>query len=201
MNRSRTLCLGSAFFLKIRYNSLKKVRVLFKILTMMPILLYEDKNFLALYKPAGVLVHEARSMKHEAKNAPRSTFPVSGNLTLVDWLIKNYPEVKKVGDPSTSSGQVNLRPGIVHRLDKDTSGVILVARNQKYFEYLKLACQVQTGNILNELKVEMKPFEEVIEESDIVSVHVPLNKHTAGLISSSAFSLMKKNSFFINISI
>ena len=99
--------------------------------------IYEDKNFLALYKPAGVLVHEAHSMKHEAKNAPRSTFPVSGNLTLVDWLIKNYPEVKKVGDPSTSSGQVNLRPGIVHRLDKDTSGVILVARNQKYFEYLK----------------------------------------------------------------
>ena len=97
----------------------------------MPILLYEDKNFLALYKPAGVLVHEAHSMKHEAKNAPRSTFPVSGNLTLVDWLVKNYPEVKKVGD------EPEIRPGIVHRLDKDTSGVILVARNQKYFEYLK----------------------------------------------------------------
>lgn len=61
----------------------------------------------------------------------------TNNLTLVDWLLKNYPEVKNVGDSSTSSGQVNLRPGIVHRLDKDTSGVILVARNQEYFEYLK----------------------------------------------------------------
>ncbi len=93
--------------------------------------LYEDKNFLALYKPAGVLVHEARSMKHEAKKAPRSRLHVSRNPILVDWVLERYPEVKKVGDDP------KIRPGIVHRLDKDTSGVILVARNQKYFEYLK----------------------------------------------------------------
>jgi len=56
-------------------------------------------------------------------------------LTLVDFIIEKYPEIKNIGDLSTSSGQT--RPGIVHRLDKDTSGVILVARNQKYFGYLK----------------------------------------------------------------
>lgn len=122
-NRGRTLCSGSTFFLKIRYNLLKKVRILFKILTMTPTLLYEDKNFLALYKPAGVLVHEP---KLKTKNQKLKTKP-----TLVDWLIKNYPEVTKVGD------EPETRPGIVHRLDRDTSGVILVARNQKYFEYLK----------------------------------------------------------------
>lgn len=84
--------------------------------------IYEDKNFLAVYKPAGILVHPLKTKNYKLK---------TNELTLVDWLIKNYPEVKKVGDdPKT-------RPGIVHRLDKDTSGVILVARNQKYFEYLK----------------------------------------------------------------
>lgn len=98
-------------------------------------IIYEDKNFLALYKPAGVLTHKVLSFK----------FQVSRDNTLVDWLLKNYPEVKNVGDPSAGSGQVNLRPGIVHRLDKDTSGVILVARNQDYFEYLKAL--FKTGQI------------------------------------------------------
>ena len=90
--------------------------------------IYKDKNFLALYKPAGVLVHEAWSTKHKTKDA--SSFMIHAPC-VVDWLVKHYPEVKSVGDDP------KMRPGIVHRLDKDTSGVILVARNQRYFEYLK----------------------------------------------------------------
>lgn len=83
---------------------------------MEPRVIYEDKNFLAVDKPAGLLVHST---------------PGSKETTLVDWLLKRYPEIKKVGgDPKT-------RPGIVHRLDRDTSGIILIARNQEYFEYLK----------------------------------------------------------------
>jgi len=89
-----------------------------------PFIIYKDKNFLAVYKPANLLTHPVTKSKIEEP-------------TLADWLLKNYPEVKNVGDPSTDSGQVNLRPGIVHRLDKDVSGIMLVARNQKYFEYLK----------------------------------------------------------------
>jgi 23S rRNA pseudouridine1911/1915/1917 synthase len=104
-----------------------------------PEIIYEDKNFLAINKPAGLLVH---------RDKPTSTEP-----TVADWLVKKYPEIRSVGDHSTSSwqapsmgstssprassGQANLRPGIVHRLDKETSGVMLVAKNQKYFEYLK----------------------------------------------------------------
>jgi 23S rRNA pseudouridine1911/1915/1917 synthase len=53
-------------------------------------------------------------------------------LTLADWIAERYPEIKKVGDdPET-------RPGIVHRIDKNTSGVVIIARTQEYFEYLKL---------------------------------------------------------------
>ena len=56
---------------------------------------------------------------------------VSDEPTLADILLKKYPEIKTVGD------EPNMRPGIVHRLDKDTSGVMVVARNQASFEYLK----------------------------------------------------------------
>ncbi len=107
-----------------------------------PKVIYEDKNFLAVNKPAGLLVHAARTyadgtrtdaekengLRESASSQRKSAVPEG---TLVDWLLKNYPEVKTVGDDPAE------RPGIVHRLDRDTSGVMLVARNQAYFEYLK----------------------------------------------------------------
>ncbi|MBI2591819.1 MAG: RluA family pseudouridine synthase [Candidatus Brennerbacteria bacterium] len=82
----------------------------------MPSIIYETDDFVAVNKPAGLLVHKTAASEEE---------------TLVEWLLKKYPEIKTVGDDPEN------RPGIVHRLDKDTSGVILIARNQKFFEYLK----------------------------------------------------------------
>lgn len=80
-----------------------------------PEIVFEDKNLVALNKPAGLLIHSDGQ----------------GEVTLVDWLIVHFPEVADVGDSPRE------RPGIVHRLDKDTSGILLIPRNQKYFEYLK----------------------------------------------------------------
>ncbi|MEK7146632.1 MAG: pseudouridine synthase, partial [Patescibacteria group bacterium] len=88
-----------------------------------PSVIYETADFVAVNKPAGLLVHR---IKLKMENGERGMEP-----TLVDWLLKKYPEIKNVGDDPKN------RPGIVHRLDKDTSGVILIARNQKFFEYLK----------------------------------------------------------------
>lgn len=85
--------------------------------------IYENENFLAVAKPAGLLVHHVKI--EEGKESDRK------EPALTDWLVQKYPEIKKVGDDPTT------RPGIVHRLDKDTSGVLLVAKNQPYFEYLK----------------------------------------------------------------
>jgi 23S rRNA pseudouridine1911/1915/1917 synthase len=82
----------------------------------------EDKNFIIINKPAGLQVHPG--FKNEGD-------------TLVSGLIYRFPEIKNVGDLSTSSKQANTRPGIVHRLDRDTSGVMVVARNQKTFLELK----------------------------------------------------------------
>ena len=83
---------------------------------------YEDDYVIVLNKQAGVSVHPSI-------NEPSGT--------IANALIAKYPEIKNVGDPSTSSGQENLRPAIVHRLDKDTSGLLVIARNQKTFEFLK----------------------------------------------------------------
>lgn len=90
----------------------------------MTTIIYEDENIIAVNKPAGLLVHPAQAANH------KSQIPNPKPETLVDWLINKYPEIKNVGeDPN--------RPGIVHRLDKDTSGVLIIAKNQKTFEFLK----------------------------------------------------------------
>jgi 23S rRNA pseudouridine1911/1915/1917 synthase len=109
-------------------------------------ILYEDQNFLAVNKPPGVLVHAVnakRELLHSRvpKKSELSTGQANSlrgrqiaereKETIVDWLLENHPEVRGVGDDP------KLRPGIVHRLDRDTSGILLIAKNQKYFEYLK----------------------------------------------------------------
>jgi 23S rRNA pseudouridine1911/1915/1917 synthase len=75
--------------------------------------IFEDENFLVLDKPAGLEV--AAEIK---KTEP----------TLVNWLVAKYPAIAKVGLPS--------RPGIVHRLDKAASGLLVIAKTQAAFESL-----------------------------------------------------------------
>lgn len=67
----------------------------------------EHKDFLVIGKPAGLMTHKP-TKKHE-------------ELTLVDWLLQFFSELESVGYAD--------RPGIVHRLDKDTSGLMIIARN------------------------------------------------------------------------
>jgi len=76
--------------------------------------LYEDNDILVINKPAGLVVHPA---------------PGHDSGTLVNALLHHC----KDPDGGTSLGGIGgeLRPGIVHRLDKDTSGVLVVAKNDK----------------------------------------------------------------------
>jgi 23S rRNA pseudouridine1911/1915/1917 synthase len=69
--------------------------------------LFEHKDFLIVYKPPYLMVH--------------SPTYLDTTVTLVDWLINHFKEL-------TSVGYID-RPGIVHRLDKDTSGILIVPRN------------------------------------------------------------------------
>jgi 23S rRNA pseudouridine1911/1915/1917 synthase len=88
--------------------------------------LYEDKDILAIDKPINLATHSDGKTKEK---------------TLVDFILKNYPKMKNVGEPMTikiKDKEIELpRPGIVHRLDRDTSGVLLLAKNKKSFSYLK----------------------------------------------------------------
>lgn len=86
-------------------------------------IVYEDTNILIINKPSGLITH------------PKNTEDKQESVT--GWLVGRYPKIKSVGDPSIGSGQENLRPGLVHRLDKDTSGLLVVAKNQNSFLYLK----------------------------------------------------------------
>jgi 23S rRNA pseudouridine1911/1915/1917 synthase len=86
-------------------------------------ILYEDKDIVAINKPAGLVVHSDGRTEEE---------------TLADWVLENYPKTKNVGEPTRGqNGEEILRPGIVHRLDRETSGVMLIAKTQKGFETLK----------------------------------------------------------------
>lgn len=88
-----------------------------------PTIIFESDEYLILNKPAGLMVHPDG----------RSTEP-----TLCDWLLKHFPKLQGVGEPLTlSSGAVIDRPGIVHRLDRDTSGALIAAKNQESFLLLK----------------------------------------------------------------
>ncbi len=100
-----------------------------------PTVIFENDDFIVVNKPAGLVVHAARvnvRRRHERAFAANAAEEASApEPTLVDWLIEKYPKIKTVGDDPA------LRPGIVHRLDKATSGVMIVAKTQASFEQLK----------------------------------------------------------------
>jgi 23S rRNA pseudouridine1911/1915/1917 synthase len=83
---------------------------------------HDDPHLLVIDKPAGLIVH------------PGAGQPTG---TLVHGLLARYPEILGVGvDPA--------RPGIVHRLDKGTSGLLLVARTQVAYEALVAALSARS---------------------------------------------------------
>jgi 23S rRNA pseudouridine1911/1915/1917 synthase len=90
---------------------------------MEPSVLYEDNDVLAITKPAGLIVH----------SDGRTEEP-----SVATWVLEKYPALKEVGEPWVSpQGKVVLRPGIVHRLDRDTSGVMILAKTKEAYLYLK----------------------------------------------------------------
>ena len=88
--------------------------------------IYSDVEVVVIDKPSGLMVHPDTLKKVEP--------------TLVDWILQNHPEMEGVGEPmELKDGSWIARPGIVHRLDRDTSGVLVLARTQKAHAYLKEA--------------------------------------------------------------
>ncbi len=75
----------------------------------------QTNDFLVVDKPAGLVVHPAGGVKEK---------------TLIEIITQKFPEIKTVGESEN-------RPGLVHRLDKDVSGLLVIAKNNQMFFHLK----------------------------------------------------------------
>ena len=108
---------------------------------------YEDDDLLIISKDSGIIVHPSPNTK---------------TVTIVDILLNLYPKISTVGE--------NSRPGIVHRLDKGTSGLMVIAKNNL---------------ILNSLKDQFKNREVVKEYLAVVNgntkekgiINAPIGRH------------------------
>jgi len=83
-------------------------------------IVFEDQNLIVIDKPAGLVVHPGAGEHGE---------------TLVDWFLEKYPDLKKLEWPDIS------RAGIVHRLDKETSGLMVLAKNPQTLQRLQALFQ------------------------------------------------------------
>lgn len=96
----------------------------------LPTILYEDIDIVAINKPSGLVVHSDGRTEEK---------------TLVDWIIEKFPESQNVGESIiTTDGKEIKRPGIIHRLDRETSGVMLIAKTKKGFDCLKNQFKLHT---------------------------------------------------------
>jgi len=105
-------------------------------------IIYEDDDLLVIDKPAGLMVHPA---------------PGHPSHTLVNAILSHFPNLVDMGD--------SPRPGIVHRLDRDTSGVMLVAKNRA--AQASLADQFKARSVLKAylalVKGRLTPEQGIIE--------------------------------------
>ncbi len=108
---------------------------------------YEDADVVVIDKAAGMVVHPA---------------PGHPDDTLVNALLARYPEITIGGD---------LRPGIVHRLDRDTSGLLVVARNDHALHHLQAQQQARTMT-----KIYLAVVEGRLKESSGV-IDAPIARH------------------------
>ena len=124
-------------------------------------ILYEDENYLAIYKPSGLVVHADGKTNEK---------------TVVDWILEKYPEIQGIGENMIVDGKegskiILQRPGIVHRIDRDTSGCLIIAKNQNAFNHLKRQFQ--------EHKVK-KVYQAIVYgniKQDSGVIEAPIGKH------------------------
>lgn len=111
-------------------------------------ILYEDEHLIVINKKAGIVVHPA---------------PGHYSGTLVNALLHHCPDI----------GNINgeIRPGIVHRLDKDTSGALVVAKNSIIHENLSMQFKSRT------IKKEYLAIVHGEMEYDSGSINLPIGRH------------------------
>lgn len=133
-----------------------------------PNIIHEDEDLLVVVKPAGYITNEADTTTDQ---------PV-----LQTWLKDNFNyEIAKSSD---------LRSGVVHRLDKETSGILLIAKNEKSFYYLQSLFKERTvkKSYVALLHGEVKEKEGVIEAS---VGRLPWNRRRFGVLPGGRDAITK----------
>lgn len=115
-------------------------------------IIHEEADYLIVNKPAGLITHRSHDEDEES---------------LAELLLAHYPEIKSVGEEE-------FRPGIVHRLDKEVSGLLIIARNQKSFNYFK--------SLFKERKIH-KEYEAIVygaPSKNEVEINFPITRAKSG---------------------
>ncbi len=123
-----------------------------------PKIMAEENDFLIMEKPAGLLVHPTE--KNETN-------------TLVDWLIDQFPQLKKIGENPE-------RPALVHRLDKDVSGLMIIPKTQEAFDYFKQ--QFKYHNIIK--KYIGLVYGEIKKDEAEINFAIGRSGHKKGLFAA-----------------
>src|SRR3989344_1767073 len=114
-------------------------------------ILYEDADILVINKPAGLVVHPDGRTKEPSVS---------------EWFVSAYPESKDVGE---KLGEIE-RPGIVHRIDRDTSGILLLAKTKNGHSVLKEQFQNHTIEKVYQL------FVHGLVKDDRGTINLPIGK-------------------------
>ena len=125
---------------------------------------YEDEDLVIISKKEGLVVHPSKTYK---------------GITLASGLIEKFPEIINVGEKE--------RPGIVHRLDKETSGLMVIAKNESSYNALKL--MFKSRKIKKEYVAVVRG---VTKKNGIIDAPIgrhPINKIKRTLISSGKSAL------------
>lgn len=129
-------------------------------------ILFENDRYIIVNKPAGLLVHPDGKGEEE---------------TLCDWIMDKYPEIEGVGEDFTpTDGPTIKRPGIVHRLDRDTSGALVIAKTQEAFMYLKAQFQDREVEKIYHTFV----YGNIKEDSGVVDKEIGKSRKSFGLWSA-----------------
>lgn len=102
-----------------------------------PTIIYDDADVLVINKPEGWLVHE----DGKSGEAP----------IVVEWFLRRTPTAIGVGEPARAKdGSILERSGVVHRLDRETSGILILAKTQSAHQFLKQ--QFKDRNVYKEYR-------------------------------------------------
>ena len=120
-------------------------------------IVFEDEDILAIDKPAGLVVHS-----DERTEEP----------SLSDWLEEKYPDLKDIGRPHTLDNERYApRYGMLHRIDRDTSGVLLIAKNIETFDY------IHAQFLENKIEKEyIALVEGVVKEDGVINIPIGRSK-------------------------